>query len=235
MKYSTKLKGKFRLSEADILRFHPWIKPFIEEVKSKGWNYEFSNVIAEVLVELNLDELVLTLSYHPPRIERCEEEGVYEISARLGEEPAIMKVLSIDRFNVDVFPEHCLHAVEVDPFKREVKRIKDVLWDGLGEKCSGKLDEARDVYEIAKWLIEEKGFKASDDYVVKNYKKLVDIFEKPYRFNLTLEVTVKDESKVPSWKDLKKELHNFFYERGLLVELKRGNEKLFDLFKKPLP
>jgi len=36
MKYSTRLKGKFRLNEADIVGFHPWIKPFIEEVKGKG-------------------------------------------------------------------------------------------------------------------------------------------------------------------------------------------------------
>lgn len=236
MKYSTKLKGEFRLSEADVLKFHPWIKPLLEEIKNKGWNYRFSNINAEVLVELNLDDLMLTLTYYPPRIEKWEEEGTYEISAKLGEEPpAIMKILSIEGFNVDVFPEHCLYAVEIDPFKKEVKKIRDVLWNGLGEKCSSKLNEARDVYEIAKWLIEDKGFKPASDYVLENYKKLVDLFEKPYKFDLTLELTVKDESKVPTWKSLKKELHNFFYDRGLLVELKGDHKKSFDLFKKPIP
>lgn len=59
----------------------------------------------------------------------------------------------------------------------------------------------------------EKGFKPANDYVIKDYKKLVDMFEKPYKFAVTLEIAVEDENKVPGWEELKKELSKFFYER----------------------
>jgi len=236
MKYTVKLKGEFSLSENDVKRFHPWINPLLEEIKRKGWKYDFSNVNAEVLVELNLNELTLTLKYYPPRIEEFEEKGTYEISAEIGNEPpAVMKILSIEKFNIEISTEHCWRAVEIDPFKRKVESIHDVLWSGLYKDGPNRLSEAREVYEVAKWLIDEKGFKPADDYVVKNYKKLLDLFEKPYKFNLTLELTVKDENKVPSWEELKKDLCIFFYERGLLAELKEEDKDIFSLFRKPLP
>jgi len=235
MKYTVRLKGELNLSEDDVKRFHPWIDPLLEEIKKKGWKYNFSNVNAEVLVELDLNELTLTLKYYPPRIEEFEEKGTYEISAEIGNDPpAVMKILSVEKFNVEISTEHCWRAVEIDPFKREIKWIYDVLWSGLNKDGPNRLSEAREVYEVAKWLIEEKGFKPANDYVVKDYKKLLDLFERPYKFTLTLELTVKDVDKVPSWEELKKDLCKFFYERGLLVEFKENRDPL-SLFKKPIP
>jgi len=235
MVYTVKLKGKFDLKEKDVVELHPWIKPLLGEIKKKGWKYRILNVDAEVLVELNLNKLKLTLNYHPPRIDECEEEGIYEISAELGSEPpAVMKILSIERFDIGISTKHCFCAVEIGSFEKKIKRILDVLW-GFEKESPKKLAEAREVYEVAKWLIEEKGFKPADDHVVEDYKKLIDLFEKPYRFTLTLELTVKDENKVPSWEVLKRELCNFFYERGLLAELKRDKGTLLNLFRKPIP
>lgn len=233
MIYTVRLKGKFDLKEDDVLRFHSWVKPLLEEIKKKGWKYHISNIDAEVLVELNLDDLTLTLNYYPPRIEEFEEEGTYEILAKLGSDPpAVMKILSIERFDIEISTKHCRCAVEINPFKKKVKKIWDVLWI-FGKEGPKKLTEAREVYEVAKWFIEEKGFKPANDYVVEDYKKLVDLFEKPYKFTITLELTVKDENKVPSWEELKKELCNFFYEIGLLAELKE--DKKSNLFRKPIP
>ncbi|ADB58216.1 hypothetical protein [Archaeoglobus profundus] len=236
MKYTVRLKGEFDLSEDDVKRFHPWINPLLEEIKKKGWKYRISDVSAEVLVELNLDELTLTLKYYPPRIEEFDKEGTYEISAEIGNEPpAVMKILSVEKFNVEISTEHCWHAVEINPFKREVKWIKDVLWFGLDKDGPNKLSEAREVYEVAKWLIKEKKFRPADDYVVEKYKRLLDLFEKPYKFTLTLELAVEDIDRVPGWEELKKDLCHFFRERGLLVELKKGDKDVFGLFRKPLP
>lgn len=228
MKSEIKLKGIFSLSERDILEFHPWVNPLLEEMRNRGWKYEFSNVKAEVLVELDLDELKLNLRYHPPRLEEFEEEGTYEISAELGSKPpAVLKILSIESFKIRISTKNCWNVAEIDPFKREINSIKDVLW-GFGKEVD-KLSRAREVYEVARWLI-EKGFKPANDYVTRDYKKLVDMFEKPYRFTITLEIAVEDENKVPGWEELKKELSRFFYERGLLVELKKD-----DPFRKPIP
>lgn len=221
MKHKIKLKGSFSLNEKDILEFHPWVKPLLEEVRNRGWNYEFSDVKAEVLVELDLDELKLDLRYYPPRLERFEEGGTYEISAEVGSEPpAVLKVLSIESFKVRVSTKNCWNAAEIDPFKREVNSIKDVLW-AFGEEVD-KLSQAREVYEVARWLI-EKGFKPANNYVIKDYKKLVDMFEKPYKFAVTLEIAVEDENKVPGWEELKKELSKFFYERGTFGGAENGS------------
>ncbi|ADC66527.1 conserved hypothetical protein [Ferroglobus placidus DSM 10642] len=199
MKHKVKLKGTFSLSEKDILEFHPWVKPLLEEIRSRGWNYEFSDVKAEVVVELDLDELKLNLRYYLPPLERFEEEGTYEISAEVGSEPpAVLKIISIESSRIY---QNCWNAAEVDPFKREINSIKDVLW-GFGEEV-GKLSQAREVFEVARWLI-EKGFKPANDYVIKDYKKLVEMFEKSYKFTLTLEIAVEDENKVPGWGSLKR-------------------------------
>lgn len=84
MKHKIKLKGSFSLSEKDVLEFHSWITPLLEEIRNRGWNYELSDVEAEVLVELDLDELKFNLKYYPPRLEDFEKEGTYEISAEVG-------------------------------------------------------------------------------------------------------------------------------------------------------
>ncbi len=233
--YTIKLKGKFDLKEEDVLKFHPWVKPLLEEIRDKGLKYRISNIDAEVLVELDLDKLTLNLNYYPPRIEEFEEEGTYEISAKLGSEPpAFMKILSVEYFEIDILTKHGWYAVEIDPFEKKVERICNVLWN-FGKERPNKLAEAREIYEVAKWLIEEKGFKPADDYVMSTYKKLIDLFEKPYKFTITLELTVKDMNMVPSWEELKRELCNFFYERGLLAELKEDGKDLFNLFNKPIP
>ena len=226
MRSEIKLRGSFSLSEKDVLEFHSWITPLLEEIRNRGWNYELSDVEAEVLVELDLDELKFDLKYYPPRLEDFEKEGTYEISAEVGEPPAVLKILSVESFKVRISTKNCWNSAEIDPFKREIKSIKDVLWS-FGEEVD-KLSKAREVYEVARWLI-EKGFKPANDYVIKDYKKLVEMFEKPYKFTITLEIAVEDENKVPGWKELKEELSKFFYERGLLVELKNK-----DPFRKPI-
>lgn len=235
MVYTVRLRGIFDLNEEDVLKFHPWIKHLLEEIRNKGLRYKISNIDAEVLVELDFDKLTLNLKYYPPRIEEFEEEGTYEISAELGSEPpAFMKILSVEYFEIEILTKHGWYAVKIDPFGKRVKGICDVLWD-FGKEGPNKLAEAKEVYEIAKWFIEEKGFKLADDYVTRTYKKLVDLFEKPYKFTITLELTVKDINMVPSWEELKRDLCNFFHERGLLVELKKDEKDLFNLFKKPIP
>lgn len=231
MKHKVRLKGKFSLREKDVVEFHPWIKPLLEEIVKRGWKYEISGVKAEVLVELDLDNIPMTLRYYPPRIEEPEDEGTYEVSAELGKEPpAVLDIRSIEGFDIAISTEHCWRAVEIDPFKQEVKWIHDVLWHGLKEDGPKKLAEAREVYEVAKWLVDERGFRLASEHVARNYRRLLDLFEKPYRFTLTLEVTVKDENKVPGWKELRKDLHSFFHERGLIAEVKEDRNFL-DFFR----
>ncbi|AIY91109.1 hypothetical protein [Geoglobus acetivorans] len=45
---------------------------------------------------------------------------------------------------------------------------------------------------------------------------------------------MENENKVRGWEELRNELHSFFYERGLIAEVKE-NRNFFDFFRKPLP
>ena len=110
------------------------------------------------------------------------------------------------------------------------------MWRGIklgGERQPEKLSEAREVYEAAKFLV-ENGYKFKDDYVVKAYKELVDLFEGRYKSTLTLELTVEREELVPGWEELKNGLAKFFYRRGLLMGLKT-EKNLASTLKKAAP
>ncbi|RLE73379.1 MAG: hypothetical protein DRJ37_00445 [Thermoprotei archaeon] len=232
-----KFKGLLDLGEKEILKFYPDLKPFLDEIKERGWSYAFTDIVGEAEAVLDLEKLSFRLHYYPPRIERFEEEGKYTIEAEIGASPpAMLKVLSVEEFKIRISSEHSWSAVKIDPQKKVITYIEGVLYDYLfsKEKTPQKLSEAREVYEIAKFLIEEKGFKPEDKYVVERYKELVDLFEKPYSFDISLELTVKNEDKVPGWREFLNQLSEFFYERGLLMKLKE-EKKQFLPGKKPIP
>jgi len=232
-----RFKGNLDLSEEDVLRFHPNLKPFLDEIKSKGLKYRITNIVGEAIVMLDVESLDFKLHYYPPRIHEFEEKGKYTIEAEVGENPpAMIKVLSVSDFKVEISSEHCWDAVEVNPQRKIITYIRSVLHDFIlsKEKTPKKLAEAREVYEISKFLVEEKGFKLEGEYVVEKYKELIDLFEKPYKFDLSLELTVKDEEKVPGWNELLDQLSEFFYERGLLMKLKRKKD-FFSFMEKPIP
>ena len=113
-----------------------------------------------------------------------------------------------------------------------------MLWNGIKIEGGGgpeKLSEAREVYNVVKFFLDDE-YRFKDKYVIEKYKKLVDLFEKKYTFTLTIELTIDREENIPSWNKLKEEMSRFFYERGLLMKLKEDVDKdIFSIFKKPLP
>lgn len=231
-------KDNICLSEKEVLKFHPQIKSFLNEIKEKGWKYSIMDIEGEAVAEIDENKVKFELHYYPPDITEPDSEGRYALKAELGSEPpAVIKVLSVKAFKIKISTPHCWNAATVNPFKKTVTHIKDVLWRWSlnKEKKPSKLSEAREVYEVAKWLIEEKKFKPENSYVLEDYKQLVELFEKPYTFKLKLSLTVKDEEKVPSWDKIVEDLSEFFLERGLLMSIERNKNKLFFLEKKPLP
>ena len=230
-------KGQLELSEKDILKFYPELKSFLEEIKSKGWSYMFTDVVGEAEVMLDVEKLDFKLNYYPPRIDEFEEEGKYTLEAVIGEKPpAVLRVLSVTEFKIEISSKHSWGAVTIDPQKKNITYIQDVLYNFTFSKKERprKLSEAREIYEIANFLISEKGYRLEDEYIVEKYKQLVDLFEKPYKFDLSIELTIKDEEKVPGWDELIDQLSRFFYERGLLMKLKKKRDK-FLFWKKPIP
>ncbi|MGB9631251.1 MAG: hypothetical protein ACPL09_04645 [Candidatus Methanodesulfokora sp.] len=229
------IKGPLDVGEDVILGFYPEIKDLLDEIKRMGWKYHFNDISGRARVELDLEKVNFTLRYYPPRIDELEEEGTYEISAEIGNEPpALLKVESIDEFKVSVSTEHAHSCITLDPMRKLITYVEDVLWFGIGEnRGPKKLSEAREVYDAVKFFL-ERGYKFKDDYVVKRYKKLLDLFEKKYKFTIKINLTVDREDLVPGWSELKRQLSEFFYERGLLMEIKEDRKFPFVL-NKPIP
>jgi len=229
-----KIKGPIDVGEDVILRFYPEIKDLIDSIKGMGWSYHFRNVLGKAKVELDLEKVNFHLRYYPPRIERFEEKGTYEISAEIGEEPpALLRVESVDSFEVDISTEHAHSCITLDPLRKLITYIEDVLWHGVRENEPKKLSEAREVYNAARFFL-ERGYKFKNDYVAEHYKELLNLFEKKYRFTINLDLTVEKEDLVPGWDDLRKQLSEFFHERGLLMKIKEDKEIPF-IFRKPIP
>ncbi|RLG40550.1 MAG: hypothetical protein DRO05_06045 [Thermoproteota archaeon] len=232
----SKLKVRFRghldLNESDVLRFYPQISGFLNEINAKGWSYRIYGVEGEALVEVDIENAKFKLHYYHPRVERFEEEGRYAIEAEIGpEEPNIIRILDVSGFKVSIGTKHAWCAASVDPMKGEITSISGVLGWFKREGEPSRLKEAREVYEVVKWLVKDKGLKFKDRYVEESYKELVDMFEGTYKFNVSLELTVENEDEVPSWDELCKDLMRFFKERGMLMKLKEG--KPFG--KRPIP
>jgi len=237
--YIVRIVGNLNVGGDVIIRFYPSIKAFLDSIRSKGWKYSFKDVTGKARVILDLDRVNFDLKYYPPSIEEFEEKGKYVVEATIGDKPpSIVKVESIDSFKISISTEHAWSCVSIDPINKVITYIEDVLWGGIrlkGERGPEKLSEAREVYDVVKFLL-SNGYKFKDKYVIENYKTLIDLFEKKYSFTLTIELTVDNEEKVPSWKELESELSEFFYERGLLMKLKKNSDRdIFSIFRKPLP
>ena len=119
--YVIRICGPLSVGDDVVLRFYPDIKPLLDEIRGRGWHYDFSNVVGEAEVAIDLDKVNFRLHYYPPRIDEFEEKGRYEISAEVGEEPpVVLNVKRIDKFKVSISTEHTWGCVEIDPLTREI-------------------------------------------------------------------------------------------------------------------
>lgn len=101
------------------------------------------------------------------------------------------------------------------------------------EDKSKKLSQARELYELSRWLF-QKNMEADYRHVLEDYKDILDKFKaEKYKFSINLQVTVENEDKVPSWEELLEDLSKFFKDRGLVVKLKEKPKFFFR--KKPIP
>jgi hypothetical protein len=231
-----RFEGDIEVSDKQIFQYHPQIKPLIDEIMSRGWKYRFEDVKGEAIVEVDLSQVSFRYSYYPPRIEELENEGSYKLHVPLGSQPPnVIEIKKVDHFKIGISTKNYWHAASIDPFANKVTQIENPFHYGfLTREEPKRFAEARELYELSKWLFQEKKMEPEDSYVAENYKDILDRFEpERYRFPIRLQITVEDEEKVPNWEELIEGLSKYFGEKGLLMEL----EKKPDFFerKKPLP
>jgi len=230
-----RFEGDIDVSEELILQHHPHVKSLLKEITGHEWKYSFENVKGEAIVRVDLNKAVFDYRYYPPRFDEFEKKGVYELQIPLGSKrPAIVDIRKMEHFRIRISTKRYWHAATIDPFTNKVTYIENPFRFGfLAEEQPNKFAQARELYELSKWLFQEKKMEAEDRYVVENYNALLEAFErKRYTFPLRLRITVEDEKKVPTWEELLDGLSQYLKAKGLLMKLE---EKPGFFEKRPLP
>jgi len=230
-----RFEGDVDVSEELILQHHPHVKSLLEEITEHEWKYSFENVKGEATVRVNLNKAVFDYRYYPPRCDEFEKKGVYELQIPLGSKrPSVIDIRKMKHFTIRISTKRYWHAATIDPFTNKVTYIENPFRFGfLAEEQPKKFAQARELYELSKWLFQEKKMEAEDRQVVENYNALLEAFErKRYTFPLRLRITVEDEKKVPTWEELLDGLSQYLKGKGLLMKLEEKPE-FFE--KRPLP
>jgi hypothetical protein len=156
----------------DIIPHVATAREFLEEVLKKSWRYLFIDGYGLAVMELEVG----TSPYNFKLDEHPHGGFCYAISVDFGRRLPKMQVKDIaklERFIVNICSKQFPRAVTVDLTKSEITYVHDCLWVSKGKGCQG---EAKEVYEMLRWLVDEKKFKLAVADGTKKYKELAGLF-----------------------------------------------------------
>jgi hypothetical protein len=157
-----------RMKASEILKFHPEIQLILDEIVKKGWKYLYIETRGKAIAEHNLEESIY-------RLMQSQSPGImttgYYFEVHLGKDPPeINGVPEILEFRINISTEHFPRAATIDLSKNIITYLHDAFW--RWEKDPKKLTEALEVYQVAKWLIEEKKLKLHEKLDITQYNEL---------------------------------------------------------------
>lgn len=155
-----------RMKASEILKFHPEIQLILDEIVEKGWKYLYIETRGKAIAEHNLEEGVYRLVY---------ESGMtnfdYRVEVHIGTNlPELTEIPDILEFRINISTEHFPRAATIDLSKNIITYLHDAFW--RWEKDPKRLTEALEVYQVAKWLIEEKKLKLHGKLDITQYTEL---------------------------------------------------------------
>jgi hypothetical protein len=162
------------MKASEILKFHPEIQSILDEIVKKGWKYLYIETRGKAIAEHNLEEGIY-------RLLQSQSPGImttgYYFEVHIGKDPPeITEVPEILEFRINVSTEHFPRAATVDLSKNIITFLHDAFW--RWEKDPKTLKDALEVYQVAKWLIEEKKLTLHENLDIKQYKTLKRRLEK---------------------------------------------------------
>jgi hypothetical protein len=169
------LESNGRMIAEDILKFHPELQSFLNDIEKQGWRYLYIETRGTALAEIDLVGLQYRVrpgnAYDPS--EAGASQNILEIV--LGNKTVRLSgVPEVDVFRINVSTKSLPRAVTVDIAKGLVTYVNDTFWAWQTgwEKDERKLSEAREVHEVTKWLLEIKGQKLHESYSMQRYNEL---------------------------------------------------------------
>lgn len=176
---SLTLRFKGLMQAEDVLRFHPEIQAQLDEIAKKGWKYLFIQVTGTAVSEvkaknvpcrLRMSNVYAGRTIQPPPI----------LELNFGQNrPDLSGMPEVQEFRINVCSKSFPRAVTVELAKGVVTYIHDAFWkwESSWQTDSTKLSQAREVYEIATWLIEEKEYRLVEAFSNARYQELASQFK----------------------------------------------------------
>lgn len=164
----------------DVLRHHPEMQAQLDEITKHGWKYLFIETVGTVEAEVVLGASTFRMTSRLPQGVYRDGQPTYFLELEVGDQlPTITGVPEISEFRVNVCSRSFPRAATVDLSKGLVTYIGDHFWrwEKGWEEDKKKLSDAREVQEIASWLIEVKGYKLIEAFKLERYQELKAIFE----------------------------------------------------------
>jgi hypothetical protein len=174
------LRSRGWMQPTDVLRLHPEMRAQLDDIAKQGWSYLFIETVGTVEAEVVLGASTFRMTSRSPPGTYRSERLRYFLELELGEKtPTITGVPEISEFKVNVCSKSFPRAATVDLSKGLVTYIDDHFWkwEKGWEGDKKKLSDAKEVKEIASWLIDVKGYKLDEPFKLERYQELKDIFE----------------------------------------------------------
>jgi len=162
----------------DALKFYPEIQAQLDDITRRGWKYLYITTTGTALAELTLEKSTFRISVRPtgPR----GSGGKYLLELDIGAQaPTITAIPEIKEFRVNVCSKNLPRAATADLSKGIVTYIDDPFWrwERGWESDKKKLSDAREVQEIASWLLDIKGYKLIEAFKLERYQELSKLFK----------------------------------------------------------
>ncbi|MEM3409618.1 MAG: hypothetical protein QXR41_05155 [Nitrososphaerota archaeon] len=165
--------GKAPFSE--IVKMRPDVESLLAEIESKGWRHFYVDHEASLVGEIEFDNVEYQIV--PWSILRGPYGMVIDIKWDFPQVTGIeLEKLVYNIFTKNTFPR----AVTIDVQKKSITYVNDVFWKWEDEwiKEESKKTRAIEIYDLLKWLIEEKEFQLSQEYDADKWRELSEKFEK---------------------------------------------------------
>lgn len=161
-----------RMIAEDILRFHPELQLILDEIVKMGWKYLYIETKGKAVAEVDLKECPYELDTH---------DYHNKIEVEMGQKPLeIEDVPEVEEFKINVSTKSYPRAATVDLSKGVVTYLHDAFWgwEKGWEKDSRKLAEAREVYEVVRWLLDIKKLRLDASYSMERCDVLSKLLQK---------------------------------------------------------
>jgi hypothetical protein len=170
------------IQPAEALKLCPEFQAQLEEIVKQGWGYTIIQIAGTAEVEVPLEKsrfrLDVRFTGRGPRGAGIDPR--YYLDLDLGPQmPAITARPEISEFRVNVRSKSFPRAAAVDLAKGVVTYLDDPFWrwEKGWETDEKKLSAAREILEIARWLLDVKGFKPIEAFKPERYQELSQLFK----------------------------------------------------------